>query len=259
VNPFPNPRHFAWLLCLALAAFSASFLLCNRLLWTPLERYYFGAYLGCGWAGKELGGTVEIRWLYKTAPRRKQHLALDSDVVAASSNGNQRIPVQLSPAALQEGWTGLIREPEERFQADWLEPFLGDNFYGGESLWMLLLIPLLIGTAMLCFLSAGSSLMLDRIGRGRRRQWRAEPFDWRGPSPSLSERWRQKIARMRFRLPNHIAAKMPKIPPTATQPMPAALALEPPEKPTQPAVPLFDAPSSKRKDGFLWDETKGID
>jgi hypothetical protein len=52
---------------------------------------------------------------------------------------------------------------------------------------------------------------------------------------------------------------MPEIRPKATPPAPATAPADPPKKPNQPVLALFGAPNGKPKEGFRWEETKGIE
>jgi hypothetical protein len=56
---------------------------------------------------------------------------------------------------------------------------------------------------------------------------------------------------------------MPEIAPTPTPPVPDTAPPDPPKKPNQPLLALFGsamgAPDGKPKEGFRWEETKGIE
>ena len=93
------PRRFPWLPAMAILAFSGALFLCNGLVWTPMQRYYLGTYLKCGLLGTDPASRAEVHWLYKTAPHGKQELALDADVVPASSGGDRRIPMHAPSTA----------------------------------------------------------------------------------------------------------------------------------------------------------------
>ena len=68
---------------------------------------------------------------------------------------------------------------------------------------------------------------------------------------------------IRFRLPEFAKQRMPEIVPTPTPSTPANAPADPLKKPTRPVLPLFDstigAPNGKPKEGFAWEETKGIE
>ncbi|MGB9205326.1 MAG: hypothetical protein WCB94_15315 [Terriglobales bacterium] len=72
------------------------------------------------------------------------------------------------------------------------------------------------------------------------------------------------MSRIRFRLPGFV--KQPRMPENAPKPTPSALAnapADPVRKPTQPVLPFFGStigvPDTKRKEAFVWEETKGIE
>jgi hypothetical protein len=66
------------------------------------------------------------------------------------------------------------------------------------------------------------------------------------------------MGRIRFRLPEFAERKAQTIAPKST-PAPSAASAQPLKKPIQPLLPLFEAPSGKPKEAFVWDETKEID
>ncbi len=256
MNAMPFPRRFPWLPALLILAFSGALFLCNRLVWRPVQRYYLGTYLKCALFGIDSALRAEVRWLYKTAPHGKQELALDADVVPASSGGDLRIPMQLSPAARQAGWTGLIQGPDEWLPTARLQPFLEAQFYAGESIWRMLLTPLLWGAAMFFFVLAGWSMLQSRFAYERRDR---DAIEWGRPPPSLLQRWRTKMRRIRSRLPGSAKQRISGIAPKPTPPAPATAPDNPLKKPTQPVLALFGAPNDKPKEGFAWEETKGIE
>jgi hypothetical protein len=260
MNSMRFPRRFRWLPAVAILAFSGALFLCNCLVWTPLQRHYLGTYLKCTWLGTDPVSWAEIRWVYKTAPHRKQELALDADVVPSPSGGDLRISIQLSHAARQAGWTALMQGPEEWLPTVRLQPFLEAQFYAGESIWRMLLTPLLWAAAMFFFLLAGWSVLSNRSANKR---LDIETIEWGAPSPTLLQRWRTKLGRVRFRLPGFAEQKMPKTMPKPTPAVPAIAVTEPLKKPTQPLLAIFGpkigTPNDKPKKRFIWEETKGIE
>jgi hypothetical protein len=265
----PFLRRFPWLPTLGILTFSGAVALCNWLTWTPVERYYMGTYLRCSLFAIDQTSSAEVRWLYKTAPHDKQDLAMDADVVPAPAGGDGRIPLQLSRAARQSGWTDLVQGEGEWFPAARLQTFLQGLFYAGHSIWRVLLTPLLWGSAMFFSLLAGWSM---RLSRSPSKRWDTETIDWGSPPPSLLQRWRTRIrnktkpetmmAKIRLRLSKllkrrtlEIRSKLPPAPVTAPADSSKAS--------TQPGLPLFGsamgAPSGKPKGGFRWEGTKGIE
>ncbi len=241
-----------------MACVCASFYVWNRTLLTPVERYYFGTYWRCSWFESGPTRLTKVRWLYKTAPRKKQELALDSDVLSAPSDEHE-IPVQLSPAARDAGWTGLVESDEERYPAAVLSRFLQASFYDGESLGWMLLSPLLIMLAMLLFLFVARSAIQSML-----RYWecRSLRMVWEPYSPNLYERWVQRIGDIRFQVPRVAKKKSLKTIKVDTKPIeqPAvASTSNTPKPPSQISLPFSGVPDQSGKEKFVWDESKGIE
>ncbi len=256
MNAIPFHRRFPGLPALVLLAFSGALFLRHWLVWTSTRRYYLGTYLKCAMLGTDPALRTEVRWLYKTAPHGKQELALDADVVPVSSGGDLRIPMQLSPAARQAGWTGLMQGQDEWLPTARLQTFLQAQFYAGESIWRMLLTPLLWGAAMFFSLLAGWSMLQSRFTYKR---WERETIAWGRPPPSSLQRWRTKMGRIQFRLRGFANRRIPEIAPKPTLPAPATACADPLKKTTQPVLTLFGAPNGRLKEGFAWDEHNGIE
>ena len=119
---------------------------------------------------------------------------------------------------------------------------------------------------MFFFLLAGWSIWQSRSPYKR---WDMERIEWGRPPPSLLQRWRtrtstkNKMGRIRWRLPGLAKQKMAEIRSKATPPAPATAPPDPPKKPNQPVLALFGsaigAANGKPKEGFRWEETKGIE
>lgn len=255
MNHMPFAARFPWLFAQLIVAFSRSLLLCHWLVWTPMQRYYFGTYLKCELFGDRTS-SVDVRWLYKTAADGKQELVLDADVVPGSSGGDRSVPMQLSPVSRQAGWTGLIQGSDEWLPTAIVQPFLQAQFYAGESFGRLLLTPLLWGAAMFFFVLAGWSVLQSRTLNKR---WDMEMIEWGEPPPSLIQRWWAKMGRVRFRLPEFWKQRRPEIALKPPPPEPATAPAELLKKPRQPVLPLFGTPNGRQKEGFAWDEHNGIE
>jgi hypothetical protein len=119
-----------------------------------------------------------------------------------------------------------------------------------------LLTLLLCGAAILFFLLAGLSLLQSWLPNKRRD---LEAIKWGPPRPSLIQRWRTKLCRIRLRLPGPSMQGMPEIAPKPTPSAPAIAPADPLKKPTQAVLPLFGARNGERKEGFAWEETKEIE
>src|SRR3974390_3210198 len=99
-----------------------------------------------------------------------------------------------------------------------------------------LLTPLLWVAAMFLLLLAVRSVVQNRSPR----KWRdRETIEWGQPRPSLIQRWRIKMGRIRFRLPRLLQQQMPEIAPKPTPLAPATPPADPLKKPTQPMLALF--------------------
>ena len=260
MNDIPFPRRFPWLPAMAILAFSGALFLCNGLVWTPMQRYYLGAYLRCALFGTEPASRTEVRWLYKTAANEKQELATDADVVPATAGDDRGIPMQLSPAARQAGWTGLLQESDELLQSAMLQPFLQAQFYAGKSFWRLLLTPLLWGAAMFLFLLAAGGVLRSLNAYD---EWDLERIKWGERPTSWPQRWRKKIGRTRFGLPGFAKRKIPEIARKAPPQTPASIHSESSKKPIQPVLPFFGstiaAANDRPKERFASTETKRIE
>jgi hypothetical protein len=123
-----------------------------------------------------------------------------------------------------------------------------------------LLTPLLWVAAMSLLLMAVRSVLQNRSSR----KWRdRETIEWGPPRPSLIQRWRTKMGRIRFRLPRFSQRQMPAIAPEPAKSVPANAPADPLKKPTQPMLALFGptsgAPETKPKEAFAWEKMKGIE
>ena len=123
-----------------------------------------------------------------------------------------------------------------------------------------LLTLLLCGGAIFFLLLAGLSLLQSWLTNKRRD---LEAIEWGPPRPSLIQRWRIKMGRIRFRLPRFSQRQMPEIAPKPAPSVPANAPADPLKKPTQPMLALFGstigAPETKPKEAFAWEKTKGIE
>lgn len=256
MNLIPIPGYFRWLAAFAVLVLCGTFFLWFEMVWTPIQRHYFGAYLRCSWPGTDHASLSEIRWIYKTAPDGKQELASDDDVIPASPEATGQIPMQLSSEARQSGWIGLTQGPEERLQRDKLQTLLEAQFYDGESIWMMLLLPFLCGVTLLCFLFAGLGWLEGWIDYA---PWRVEQLPWEEPTPSSLQKWARKIGRIRSRLSEFVEKKPRKIAAKATPAASTTGPVKPPRKPPQAALPLYGATDGTRQEGFAWDRTKEIE
>ncbi len=122
-----------------------------------------------------------------------------------------------------------------------------------------LLTPLLWVAGILLLLLAVRSVLQNRSSRkGRDR----ETIEWGRPRPSLIQRWRIKIGKIRFKLPR-FSQRQQEIAPKPAPSVPANAPADPLKKPTQPMLALFGstigAPETKPKEAFAWEKTKAIE
>jgi hypothetical protein len=144
----------------------------------PLERYYLVAYWDSTEGAKRPGAQTQIQWLSETAPERKSQWIIGSDVTEGSQNG---LPLELSSAALGQGWIGIEKSPVQSIGSAELEGFLREDFYDGRSLRQMVTEPLLYSCTTLLVVLYLVLVMRDAI----RDEWRrlrravAEP-EWIG-------------------------------------------------------------------------------
>lgn len=225
-----------------------------------MQRYYLGAYLRCAFVGTDPASSTEVRWLYRTAPHKQQELATDADVVPATAGDDSGIPMQLSPAARQAGWTGLLQEPDEWLQAVRLQPYLEAQFYDGKSFWRLLLTPLLWGAAMFFSLLAMGGILRSLNAYD---QWDLERIEWGEPPASWPQRWRKRIGRTRFSLRGFASRNIPETARKETPQTQASIHSESSKKPVQSVLPIFgstiSAANDRPKERSASKETKRIE
>jgi hypothetical protein len=261
MNSAPFLRRVSSLPALVALAFSGMLLLSLTLwywmAWTPIQRYYLGAYFESALAGSDPAWTIDLRRLYKTAPHRNRELAAEDDVIAASLGRDGHITMNLSSSARQQGWDGLSIGPRESFYAASLKPYLAIHFFDGESIWVILLEPVLLGMAAALFLLAGWA-MLPR--RQRYQCWSWDRIECREHNPSPLLRWRTDMQRIWSRLSELMRSRTPVISAKPLPPAPVPIPPDPPkEQQRQPVFQPFGTPGGKSKEGFTWEKTKGIE
>jgi hypothetical protein len=120
--------------------------------------------------------------------------------------------------------------------------------------------PLLWVAAIFLLLLAARSVLQSRSSSKRRN---VETIGWGRPGPSLIQRLRIKMGRIRFRLPRFSLRQMPEIAPKPAPSVPPNAPADPPKKPTEPMLALFGstigARGTKPKKAFAWEKTKGIE
>jgi hypothetical protein len=96
----------------------------------PLQSYYLKTYWECSKGASNAGNTSEIQWLYKSASGRKSVPVIPHDV---EFSGAGFLPVALSPAARQDGWTQLVKLPPQTWPSPELEAFFQRDLYDGRT------------------------------------------------------------------------------------------------------------------------------
>jgi hypothetical protein len=102
----------------------------------------------------------------ETAPGRKRHWLFAFDVTEGSQND---LPLALSSAAAEQGWTGIERTPPESMDSSELEKLLREDFYDGKTFRQLVNEPLVYGVATWIVVAYLAFMMRDEIGEEWRR------------------------------------------------------------------------------------------
>ena len=132
-------------------------------------------------------GTTNRVWLAASA----------EDVVAGP---DPKLPVSLSPKAIEEGWRGVAYSAPEKVSADSLAEGLRDYVYEGVSAWWLFGRPMLNSLAVLMLLYVLRLQMKQGFGR-RREQEERHGRRTQGPELASALLWRgAKTDGIRFRL-----------------------------------------------------------
>jgi hypothetical protein len=146
-------RVFLLLFGIALGPFLLAILAGGWLAWTlpPLQRVYLPAYSASTFGAGLPHNQTTIRWVQMTAPGRKPVAASPDDVV---SGPDPKLPVNLSPKAVAEGWRGVALSAPEKTSSVILSRVMRQYIYDGESVWWLFARPMLYGLAGLLLLYA---------------------------------------------------------------------------------------------------------
>ncbi len=165
----------------------------------PLQRYYLAAYWHSSETANQPNALTQIRWLMETAPGRKRHWLFAFDVTEGSQND---LPLALSFAAVEQGWTDIERTPAESMDSTELEKLLREDFYGGKTFRQLMNEPLVYGVATWVVVAYLAFMMRDDIGKEWRqlRQEVSEPKwssdygdDWPDNRDGIGARIRSRI------------------------------------------------------------------
>jgi hypothetical protein len=135
-----------------------------------------------------------------------------------------------------------------------LKPLLAAHFYDRESLWTMLL-PLLCGVSLLCFLLAGLGWLANWINEAH---WRVERSPWEKPDPTLVEKWMKRARKVLSRSSELTVHQTRKTAPKAAATALAVAHVEPSKKPPQAVFSPFGATDGTPKEGFAWSKKKEI-
>jgi Type IV secretion-system coupling protein DNA-binding domain len=197
--PSRTGRLFWFLFWLAVGPLVLIFPASAWLYWTldPLQKVYLTTYAASSVGAGIPHGEMTIRWVMKTAPRRKPVPASAEDVVAGP---DPKLPVSLSPKAITEGWRGVEFSAPEQVPADALAKGLRDYVYDGVSVWWLFGRPMLNSLAVLMLFYV-VWLQREHIFRRRQQQEKRHGRRTKGPELASAFGWRgAKTDGIRFRL-----------------------------------------------------------
>jgi len=169
------------------------------LYWTldPLQKVYLTTYTASSVGAGMPHSEMTIRWVMKTAPMRKPIPASAEDVVTGP---DAKLPVNLSPKAIAEGWSGVAYSAPEKVPANALAKGLRDYVYDGVGVWWLFGRPMLNSLAVLMLLYVLRLWMKQGFARSRQQEER-HGRRTKGPELASALRWRSaKSDGIRFRL-----------------------------------------------------------
>ena len=236
---------------------------------TPLQRYYFVAYMASSWHETDPAATSEVQWIWKfkpvaglklkkSEPNLQYALATEDDLLPIPAREllwkGDILPFWMNRSAELEGWTGIERGLPAEVNSAKLAALLRQDFFYGEPVWRYFVPPaLLLGAALLLW-----SLMLSwRSARRERYRWRRPVPLWRELGQkvlSLSAGFRKSVQTQRVlpaSAPKPVIEVRPLAKPVTTQQATSAAVAQ-----TEPPPPQTPAAKSN---GFVWDESKGIE
>jgi hypothetical protein len=235
---------------------------------TPLQRYYLGAYMASSWHETDPAATSEVQWIWKfkpadglklkkSEPNLQYALATEDDLLPIPAREllwkGDILPFWMNRRAEVDGWTGIDRGLPTEVNSAKLAALRRQEFFYGEPVWRYFVPPVvLLGAALLLW-----SLMLSwRSARRERSLWGRQVPLWQELGKrvlSLGAGFRKNISTQRT-LPAPAAKPLIEVR-TLAKPV-TALAM--PVAAVQPELQPPPVPAAKR-DGFVWDESKGIE
>jgi type IV secretory pathway TraG/TraD family ATPase VirD4 len=131
---------------------------------SPLQHLYLPAYVASSFSEDHPRDLTTIRWVMKTAPKRKPEVLLPVD---AEADPDSKLVVKLSSAARVRGWQGIVQDPAEKVHSAELAPYLRSEIFEGESAGWLIARPLLYALAAMIALYTAWQYFRHGSGRAR--------------------------------------------------------------------------------------------
>lgn len=158
----------------------------SRWIWTPVQAHYMSAYLWNSLPERTPESKLRVRWIWKTAPGGKRELAVEDDAVRVPSNEHDRTGMDLSQTAREAGWTGLFEGPSESVPTSGLLPILTRQIFEGQSVWLFVLLPGMVGFVITMLLLQCFVWLDDWLPE---MPWRRQRFPWEEPVPTVFDRF----------------------------------------------------------------------
>ena len=237
---------------------------------TPLQRYYLGAYLASSWHETDPAATSEIQWIWKFKPAAgskknrlnlQYTLATEDDLFPIPAREllwqGDILPFWMNRRAEADGWTGIERGLPTEVNSAKMAVLLRQEFFYGEPMWQFFVQPAMM------FVAAVLLWFLIRTWRSARR----ERYLWSKPVPLWRELGKKALSSgIEFRKRIEARQKRLALPTPATKPLiearpvvkPATAQQATPTATAQTAIPPPQA-SAVKSNGFVWDESKGIE
>jgi hypothetical protein len=214
------------------------------------------AYMWTSLPGIPAASGLSIRWIWKTAQSEKRELAIEDDAVRVPSVGHDAIGMRLSPPAREAGWTGVVEGPPERIPSARLRPILADKIFEGQSVWLFVLLPGLIGFGAAIFLLQCLVWLEDWLPE---MPLQRQQFPWEDPAPTIFDRCAICVHRVRsLVVRSRRAAAQGTGSHLATTSI-ASKERKAPHKAKPPALPVFGVQDGSNGRVYVWSERDEID
>lgn len=234
---------------------------------TPLQRYYLGAYLASSWHETDPSATSEVQWIWKfkpaagskkSKPNLQYSLVTEDDLFPIPAREllwkGDILPFWMNRKAEVDGWTGIERGLPTEVNSAKLVALLREEFFYGEPVWHYFVQPaVMLGAALLLWL-----LILSWQSARRER------YLWGRPVPLWRELGQKALSsgagfRRSVRAQRALRASAPK-PLIEVRPLAKPATMQQATLPAdaQTALPSPQTPAAK-SNGFAWDKSKGIE